>query len=113
MKYLLCFKIFQLNLSSSLAIYMLQFERCITCQAPLSSGSLFSTKGNAVAVDRCCSIPLKPILTVQNLLISEKKRLKLQRSQSTTEYWYATKKTSEIRKVLVVKLGSQVSRQRR
>ena len=40
---------------------MLQFEQCITCEMPLSSGCSFSTKRNAEAVDRCCNIPLKPI----------------------------------------------------
>ena len=40
---------------------MLQFERCIPCEMPLSSGSSFSTKRNAKTVDRCCNIPLKPI----------------------------------------------------
>ena len=48
-------------------------------------------------------------LTVQNPLISEKKKLKLQRLQITTEPWYATKKTTAgIRKLLVVKLRSRV-----
>ena len=48
-------------------------------------------------------------LTVQNPLISEKKRLKLQRLEITTEPWYATKKTNgRIRKLLAVKLGSRV-----
>ena len=93
---------------------MLQLERCITCEMPLSSGSSFSTKRNAEAVDRCCNIPLKPIFTVQNLFISENKLLKLQRLESATGLWYATKKTtSEIRELLVVKLGSQFSHQTR
>ena len=49
-------------------------------------------------------------LTVQNPLISEKKRFKLQRLQITTEPCYATKKpTGGIRKLLVVKLGAEVS----
>ena len=58
--------------------------------------------------------PLGRFLTMQNLLISEEKRLKLQRSQNTTEPLYTTKETtSEMRKLLGVKLGSRISRKRR
>ena len=42
-------------------MYMLQSEQCIACQMPLSSGSSFSIKQNAEAVDRCRSKPLQPI----------------------------------------------------
>ena len=78
-------------------IYMLQFELLITCQKLLSSGRWFCTKKSRSSVQ--VMYHLGWFLTIQNLLISEKKRWKWQRIQNTTEPWHTTKKAiSEIQK---------------
>ena len=113
MKYLLCLERFQLNLSSSLAIYMLHFEWCITCQMPLSSDSSFSTKRNAEAVDRCCNIPRNLIFNSTKPAHQRKETVEIAEIKKHNGTLVRNKKaTSEIRKILVVKLGSQVSCQR-
>ena len=97
----------QFNLSLSSAIYMLQFELFIACHMLLSSGSSFSTKRNAEALDRWCNTTLTPIFISTEADHQGSERVEIAEMQNTT-----AKTTSEIRRLLRVKLASRVPRQR-